>query len=308
MDADELLDLFDRLVAETVEALGALDDWGLSGLRETQYRHDVVADEIIAGGLRAAGLGVLSEESALARPAGDGDGVTVVVDPVDGSTNASLGLPWFAASLCAVDAEGPLAALVVNLASGLRYRAVRGRGARRDRSPLSIGGSAADDHGDPQPGSGAARTSGAQLATDGRVVGGGPIGRGPIGRSFADADVIGPSGCERLSDAIVAFSGPPPAPGGFRQFRVLGAAALDLCAVADGTLDGYADIDRAHGVWDYLGALLVCREVGVDLVDWGGEEPVVLDPEARRGPVVAATVSLRDELVALVGSGSAATD
>ncbi len=31
----------------------------------------------------------------------------VVIDPVDGSTNASQGIPWFATSLCAVDAEGP---------------------------------------------------------------------------------------------------------------------------------------------------------------------------------------------------------
>ncbi len=300
MDADELLDLFDRLVADTVGALGELDDWGLSGLRETQYRHDVVADEIIAGGLRDAGLGVLSEESAMAPPVGDG-GVTVVVDPVDGSTNASLGLPWFAASLCAVDADGPLAALVANLASGVRYRAVRGRGARRDRSPLMIGSAPVTDAGvGSRPGPG---------VDPGPRPGSGSVGRdGQVGRSFAEADVIGPSRCGRLADAIVAFSGPPPVRGGFRQFRVLGAAALDLCAVADGTLDGYADVDRAHGVWDYLGALLVCREAGVELVDSGGEELLALDPGARRGPVAAATVGLRDELVALVGSGQTTAD
>ena len=34
--------------------------------------------------------------------------VCVVLDPVDGSTNASRGLPCWATSLCALDADGPL--------------------------------------------------------------------------------------------------------------------------------------------------------------------------------------------------------
>ena len=55
-----------------------------------------------------------------------------MVDPVDGSTNASRRLPWFATSLCAVDADGARAAVVVNQATGERFEAVRGGGARRD--------------------------------------------------------------------------------------------------------------------------------------------------------------------------------
>lgn len=267
VDPDRLLALFDDLVAEVVRQLDELADWGLSGRRDTQYRHDVVADEIIVPGLRAAGLGVLSEESGLV---GEG-GVTVVVDPVDGSTNASRGLPWYAASLCAVDEAGPLAALVVNLGTGVRYRAIRGRGARVDRSAGSVGS-----------GQGSDREAG--------VVG------------FEDGSVVAPSGCALLGDAIVGVSGLPRARGPWQQYRALGAAALDLCAVADGTLDGYLDVDRAHGVWDYLGALLVCREAGVDVVDWCGEELVVLDPEARRGPVAGATAELTGDLVALARS------
>ena len=271
MDPFEVLDLFDRLVGQTVVALNRLDDWGPSGGRSSQYQHDVVADEILAGGLRRAGLRVLSEESGLV---GTGE-VTVVVDPVDGSTNASMGLPWFAASLCAVDDDGPLASLVVNLATGDRYRAIRDQGARRDRMTMAVDRSPGRG-----PGAGVDRPDGGEVG----------------GVAFADAAAIGPSGCRRLDEAIVAVSGWPDRSAGWRQFRVLGAAALDLCAVADGCLDGYADVGRAHGVWDYLGAWLVCREAGVDLVDWGGEELVVLDPDARRGPVAAATSGLTQEL------------
>lgn len=284
VDAPELLDLFDRLVAETALALADLEDWGPSGERPSQYRHDVVADDIIVGGLRAAGLGVLSEESG---STGEHQ-VTVVVDPVDGSTNGSRGLPWFAASLCAVDAAGPLAALVVNLGTGLRYRAVRGGGARRDHSPIRVDRTT--------------RVSPSAISAPAALA---PPPDGiELGASFELAEPIRAGSCRDLGDAIVGFSGLPPSHGGWRQFRAMGAAALDLCAVADGTLDGYVDVDRAHGVWDYLGALLVCREAGAAIVDADGDDLVVLDHAARRAPVAGATPTLTEQLVAMAAGWS----
>ncbi len=104
------------------------------GERPGQYRIDLVADEAALRVLRAGGVGILSEESGLEDP---GTGLIVVVDPVDGSTNASRGIPWYATSLCAVDEDGPRAALVVNLATGTRYQALRGGGATCDGAPIS---------------------------------------------------------------------------------------------------------------------------------------------------------------------------
>lgn len=239
----ELLGLLDRAVDAVAAALRMLDDWGPSGLKPGQYRSDLVADEAALGVLRAAGLGVLSEESGLS-PAEPGSAVAVV-DPLDGSTNASRGLPWFACSICVVDDEGPAAAVVANLASGVRYRARRGGGASRDGRPIH------------------------------------------------------PSSCARLDDAMVAVSGYPSQPLGWRQHRVLGAAALDLCAVAAGHLDAYVDCSvDAHGPWDYLGALLVCREAGAVVGEAAGRELVVLEHGVRRSPVAAATSALLDEAVA----------
>ena len=84
---------------------------------------------------------------------------------------------------------------------------------------------------------------------------------------------------------------------GWAQFRCLGAAALDLCAVADGTLDGYVDcVTDAHGVWDYLGALLVCREAGVIVEDANGRILCVLDRSVRRTPVAAVGNVLHEAL------------
>jgi fructose-1,6-bisphosphatase/inositol monophosphatase family enzyme len=120
------------------------------------------------------------------------------------------------------------------------------------------------------------------------------------GGARRDGEEIRPSGCAELGRAIVGLNGLPAAAGGWAQFRCFGAAALDLCAVADGTLDGYLDATTDElGSWDYLGALLVCREAGVGVVDAGGRDLVVLKHAARRTPIAGATPALLDELVAL---------
>ena len=50
----------------------------------------------------------------------------------------------------------------------------------------------------------------------------------------------------------------------------------------------YVDCSRdAHGPWDYLGGLLVCREAGAVVADAFDRELVVLDHAARRTPVAA---------------------
>lgn len=242
-DGEAVLDLLDEAAAAIATAVDALDDRGLAGTKPWQYRTDLAADAAAAEVLDGAGVGVLSEESGLRNADAE---VVVVLDPVDGSTNAARGVPWFATSLCAVDAVGPLAALVVNLATGERFDAVRGIGARRNGRPIE------------------------------------------------------PSATSALGESIVGFSGYPPRYLGWRQYRALGALALDLCAVASGVLDGYLDCSpSAHGVWDYLGGALICAEAGATVSDAEGRSLVVLDPDARRTPVAGGTAALHDELLAL---------
>src|SRR5215831_2729544 len=132
----KLMDLHARLedaADAIVTALGGVADWGLAGTKPGQYHSDLAADAAAVALLTGAGLGVLSEESGRHHPDRD---VTVVVDPLDGSTNASHGIPWYATSLCAVDAEGPLAALVVDLCHDRRFRAERGGGATVNGEPV----------------------------------------------------------------------------------------------------------------------------------------------------------------------------
>jgi fructose-1,6-bisphosphatase/inositol monophosphatase family enzyme len=98
--------------------------------RPGQYAIDVIADEAALSVLVGHDVLVVSEESGVTGP--PKAPVTVVLDPVDGSSNASRDLPYWATSLCALDEEGPFVAMVVNHATAEVNTAVRGEGAFRD--------------------------------------------------------------------------------------------------------------------------------------------------------------------------------
>jgi myo-inositol-1(or 4)-monophosphatase len=240
VDDVRLLEVLDEAVGAVRLALDGLSDWGPAGTRPGQYRLDLAADAAALPVLHGAGLAVLSEESGTT---GDGpSGLLAIVDPVDGSTNAHRGIPYYSTSICVLDAEGPLVGVIVNQATGEGYAAVRGQGAER------------------------------------------------AGR------VVRPSGCSELRDAIVGISGFPGRHPGWAQFRALGAASLECCAVAEGMLDAYMVAGRStlHG-WDYLAGLLVCWEAGAAAVERDGAELVPRSASPRR-PVMAATVALADRL------------
>lgn len=242
MGDEALLAVLRNAAAAVAEALASLEDWGLAGTRPGQYHSDLVADRAGLAVLEPAGLGVLSEESGLHHPERD---IVVAFDPVDGSTNAFRRLPWWATSLCAVDADGLRAAVVVNQVTATRFEAIRGEGACRDDEPVR------------------------------------------------------PSDVTRLADAVVGVSGLPPRHLGWKQFRVLGAAALDLCAVAAGTLDAFLDCSiDAHAPWDYLAAALICSEAGALVFDARGRRLLTMGYDDRRTPVAAGTPELYAEVVA----------
>jgi myo-inositol-1(or 4)-monophosphatase len=242
VDEVRLLQVLGEAAHAVRTALDGLDDWGPAGTRPGQYRLDLAADAAALPILHGAGLEVLSEESG--KSGDPGAPLLAVIDPVDGSTNAHRGVPFYATSICVLDAEGPLVGLVVNQATGTHFEAVRGGGARRD------------------------------------------------------GEAIAPSGCTDLSSAIVGISGFPGIHPGWAQFRTLGAAALEFCAVAEGVLDAYSVVGRSTLFgWDYLAGMLVCSEVGAVTVERDGADVVVRDAVPRR-PLVAATPLLAEQLLA----------
>ncbi len=233
-------------------ALAEVSDPTRMTARPGHYEIDVVADEAARAVLLGAGLSVLSEESGLseapsavarrclpteAMPADHGPWCAIL-DPVDGSTNAAHGIPFFSTSICVVDSQGPRVGVVVNQVTGARYEAVRGRGARLDGRMLRA------------------------------------------------------SSCTSLSRAVVSLNGFPRRHLGWGQFRAFGCASLELCAVAEGSLDAYGVVGEARLYpWDYLAGVLLCREAGAVVADANDDELVVCD-SVPRAPVAAATPKL----------------
>lgn len=180
-------------------------------------------------------------------------GVTWIADPVDGTVNLLYALPLSVVSLGAVVDGEHVAGAVHALSLGDTYAARRGGGAwhriSADAEWRRIGVSGRDD------------LATALVAT---------------GFSY-ERDV------RRQQGEVVARLLPK-----VRDIRRLGAAALDLCHLAAGRVDGY--YERGIKVWDYAAGLVIAEEAGavVELAN---------DPS---GPVVAAApkiaAALRAEL------------
>lgn len=212
---------------------------GFSGVRETQYHLDLAADEVALRLLVGGGYRVVSEESGVT---GDGD-VTIVVDPIDGSTNCDRGVPFFATSLAAMRGRELVAGVVMNHATGTVFEAEKGGGATRDGVSIT------------------------------------------------------PSGARVMGESVISFSGWPSRHLGWEQVRALGAASLEICLVADGSLDAFAVAQHSTlNPWDYLAGLLVVREAGAVATDYRGEELETFDAVLRR-PIFCATGELLDNVL-----------
>ena len=238
-----LLELFvdvGKAVRRVVDAIDPTDLRARTG-RDGQYALDLVADAEACRVLERAGVRIVSEESGVHEC--EGATITVVLDPVDGSTNCSRRLPYWATSICALDADGALAGLVVNQATGVCVTAVRGGGA------------------------------------------------------FRDGERVHASFVPRVNEAMVYLTGTPATMLPWKQYRALGSAALGLCEIAAGSLDGFVDAGGYHAPWDYLAGYLACVEAGAVVHDAQGRELVTADIHARRQLIAAGTPELADALM-----------
>lgn len=169
-------------------------------------------------------------------------GITWVVDPIDGTVNYVYDIPAFAVSVAAVTGDPgtpgawrPVAAAVVNPISGERFWAHRGGGAWRQRG----------------------RHQGVRLQVSSQH----ELAQCLVGTGFAyDARV-------RAEQAQVLTSVLPRV----RDIRRAGSAALDLCHVADGTLDCF--YERALNPWDLAGGWLMVTEAGGSAANLAGQDP-----------------------------------
>ena len=183
------------------------------------------------------------------------EGLTWVVDPIDGTVNYLYGIPWYSVSIAAqLDGES-VAGAVVEPATGRVWTAARGHGAFLDGTPLHV-----------------------SATTD--------LSLSLLGYGFA----YRPERRQRQADTWAAMSTR------VRDLRRAGAASLDLCAVAAGWLDAYAE--HALGRWDWAAGGLIAAEAGA-VVRLPGSSP-----ELGEDATFAATPGIADALYsALAESG-----
>ena len=240
----DILAFLHHVADAAADTLDEVADWSMSGERDGQYSADVVIDDVVVSMLETAGFHVLSEESGVTDfewPLRD-DSLLVFVDPLDGSTNASKGLPWYATSLCVVDRDGLRVALVADQSgSERRFSATRGGGAVCDGLRIHV-----------RP-------------------------------------------AQSRAEAVVGTNGVPAMPHEWWQVRTMGAAALDISLVASVALDGYVDF-HGHGVWDYLAAVLICREAGALVEEAMDRDLMTIDPNERRQPLIASSPEILSSL------------
>jgi myo-inositol-1(or 4)-monophosphatase len=187
------------------EARGAVDPsrWGEKGRSDFVTEVDLEAERriVAAIGRRFPDHAILAEEGSGGDGPRRGEAAPIrwIVDPLDGTTNWLHGYPEYAVSLAAADGGGPRVALILNSATGERFEAVRGGGARRDGETIRV-----SDIAD------------LRLALVG------------TGFPFKKLDA--------LPDYLATFSRVLRATSGIRR---AGSAALDLCDLACGRLDAF---------------------------------------------------------------------
>jgi myo-inositol-1(or 4)-monophosphatase len=176
-----------------------------------------------------------------------------VFDPIDGTTNYAHGLPIFCASL-ALEIDGVAeVAAVFDPTRQELFTAERGGGAFLNGQPLHV--------------------SGAATLIDAVLVTGFPY------------DVH--TRVEEIVGLFGAFIGRA------RAVRRLGSAALDLCYVAAGRMDGFWEGDLKP--WDIAGGALLVEEAGGRVTNMSGE-PF----SSRRGHVLATNGRLHADMLEII--------
>src|SRR4051812_30153844 len=217
-------------------------------------------DRLHADGARFTAV---SEERGLVDY-GDPD-LLVVIDPIDGSTNAKRGLTRHALSVAVAD--GPTMAdvafgYVYDLGPGEEWRATRGEGAFLNDVPLNH----------PMP---------ERRRKDGKL-------------ELVAIESANPRWLAASSDALQRVTG---------RVRAMGSIAISLCQVAATRVDGMATLWNCRAV-DAAAGQLIVRESGGMVAFTACDEPLSapLDLEPRSPVVASRTEAALAELATLPAS------
>lgn len=240
MDAaiTDLLDLATRIATQAGQLARTRRIEGVSVAASKSTAVDIVThadrevEALIRGLLAEArpGDGFFGEESGAEQGS---SGLTWVVDPIDGTVNYLYGIPQYAVSIAVVEGEP----------DPLSWRALAGvvvNPESGERFSATTGGGATLND--------APIRVTTDVAPD----------RALIGTGFGYRAEVRVAQAKTLATLL----------GEVRDIRRMGAASLDLCAVACGRLDGY--FERGLQPWDHAAGALIAAESGARVTGWNG--------------------------------------
>jgi len=224
---------------------------------------DLVAENAIIKTLEGHELSftLISEESGIKAYGSNPKENYVTVDPIDGTTNLTRGMPFYATSI-AVSTKPKLetvhTALVADLYHDVTYTARKGEGAKRNSQKIAPS---------------------KQIDLADAVIG--------IDLNMYKAKEISPHLATLIEKA--------------RHIRHLGANALELCYVADGTIDAFIDIRGRLRTTDAAAAWLIIKEAGAKITTPNGEPlNARLDPKERLTFIAAANSKIHKAILSLI--------
>ncbi len=178
---------------------------------------------------------------------------TWYIDPLDGTTNFLHGLPIFAISIGLAREGQIVAGLVYNPATEDMYIAEKGQGAYHNNRRLRV----------------AARRN---------------FGDALIGCGVPHPGKKGHVGFRAEFAAVMARAS---------NLRRLGAAAIDLCYVAQGSYDGFWE--RELQPWDIAAGILIIKEAGGYVTDADGNPDML-----TTGSICAGNETIHSQLLTLI--------
>ena len=230
-------------------------DWSSKGISDFVTFVDREAEAEILSQVRSVfpGHSILAEESYLAEHADEAARAEWlwIVDPLDGTTNFLHGYPMYCVSIGVLHRGKPAVAAVVSGATDEEWTAVQNGGAHRNGERIEV----SEIH---------------------------DFKRALIGTGFPfKLPHILPRYLEQFEHIIRHVS----------DIRRGGSAALDLCMVASGYLDGFWELDLRP--WDYAAGVLMIREAGGIASGLDGEP----DWRADGGGIIAGNQFVYEEIV-----------
>jgi len=209
---------------------------------ERKHAHDYVSyvdkgsEQLIVSRLRELlpEAAFITEEGTAGRTADDGSGLCWVVDPLDGTTNFIHRYAPYAVSIALMEGASVLLGVVYEVCADECYLAWKGGGARL-------------------------QTGGGQAAEERLSVSRQGIQDALLCLQLPYNHEAYKSTAQHFIDTFY---------GRAASIRMNGSAAMSLCYVAAGRLDGYAE--QYIGQWDFMAGSLIVTEAGGTVTDYAG--------------------------------------